>query len=293
METKGKRRASPRAAYSSPNSPDRFIPRREFDHHKATSYRVSKHPRQLSPREKAARKRLDWEDPFLPSSGQPAEFYVPAPGRTLPPQLPHHRSQLVADADELSGSLPAHPLRNASAGNAWGVGGASASIGQPATADPDVSPHVSGQNPAASSFVAKFLPLSSPRGDTLRHESRLALALDFDQTTKVLETRTVGHETTPSPTSPDHERYSPFIWKDGAWKKAGKGHCKGFSTFLPNRFPCLVTSLPFPPDDIHVKLNSKDCSCYIPFIRNLGKHPRNEHMTDESQNSCNLTYDTN
>jgi hypothetical protein len=91
--------------------------------------------------------------------------------------------------------------------------------------------------------VARFLPKISRHDDLNKHESRLALALDIDPTTRLLDTCIARQENSPSPASPDYERYSPYVWKDSAWKKVERGHCKScgrLDFFLVARF-CLCT----------------------------------------------------
>lgn len=235
---------SSRAAYLSPISPDRFIPKREFGNHSTTSYRVNKHPFQLSPRERIFRRRSLGEDPFLPTP----RLSPISPGRratpSRPPQGPHHRPHLVADFIALGRSNPNESLRRVSAGAVWGVGGASAVLGQPPAAISNGTRSTSGQGGASPAFVARFLPRITHYDDLNKHESRLALALDIDPTTRLIGTCTAREEKSPSPASRDFERYSPFLWKDSAWKKGEMGHCKFYHrTGLLPRY--TSRSLPF------------------------------------------------
>jgi hypothetical protein len=80
--------------------------------------------------------------------------------------------------------------------------------------------------------VARFLPKISHHDDLNKHESRLALALDVDPTSRLMGICTPREEKSPSPASPDYERYSPFVWKDSAWKKVEKGYCKFCDDFV-------------------------------------------------------------
>lgn len=89
-------------------------------------------------------------------------------------------------------------------------------------------PSVLNRGTIAPIYAAHFLPQSTIKDERDMHESRLALALDIDPTTRLLDTcmLSAGRATPPSPASSHHERYSPFVWKDNAWKKVERGHCK-------------------------------------------------------------------
>ncbi|CEJ62367.1 hypothetical protein PMG11_10868 [Penicillium brasilianum] len=247
---------SSRAAYLSPISPDRFIPKREFGNHSTTSYRVNKHPFQLSPRERIFRRRSLGEDPFLPTP----RLSPISPGRratpSRPPQGPHHRPHLVADFIALGRSTPNESLRRVSVGAVWGVGGASAVLGQPPAAISNGTRSTSGQGGASPDFVARFLPRITHYDDLNKHESRLALALDIDPTTRLIGTCTAREEKSPSPASRDFERYSPFLWKDSAWKKGEMGHCSSGLTkhakgeVVPSK-PFRILDAPLLRDDFY------------------------------------------
>jgi hypothetical protein len=217
---------SSRAAFLSPISPDRFIPKREFGNHSTTSYRVNKHPFQLSTRERILRRRSLGEDPFLPTPRQSPISPGRRPTPSRPPQGLHHRPHLVTDFIAIGRSTPNEFLRRVSAGAVWGVGGASAVLGQPPAAISNDTRSISGRGGASPVFVARFLPRITHHDDLNKHESRLALALDIDPTTRLIGTCTAREEKSPSPASRDFERYSPFVWKDSAWKKVEMGHCK-------------------------------------------------------------------
>lgn len=228
------------ATFRSPISPDRFIPKREFGQHSSTSYRVNKHHYQLSPRERLARRRLPEEDPFLPVAHQSFARQRPTPTRPL--QRPH-RPHLVADSAAVADAAPNESPRRISAGAVWNVGGTAAVIGQPPVAMSNDTRSVSSRGAGSTAFVARFLPKISRHDDLNKHEERLALALDIDPTTKLLGTCIARQEKSPSPASPDYERYSPYVWKDSAWKKVERAHCKscGRLGFLRVAHFCLCT----------------------------------------------------
>lgn len=78
----------------------------------------------------------------------------------------------------------------------------------------------------APTYAAEFFPRTPTADEQHKHESRLALALDIDLATRLLGTCSPSTESSPSPTSSDYERLSPFVWKDSAWRKAERDQCK-------------------------------------------------------------------
>jgi hypothetical protein len=126
------------------------------------------------------------------------------------------------------------------------VGGASAVLGGPlSTAASDTS-IVTGSGPTAPNYVARFLPKKPEFDEEEKHESRLALALDIDPTTRLLGTFLPCFEAPLSPASPHYERLSPFVWKDNAWKKVEREHCKQMHLQLSSPTPTSLRDiLPF------------------------------------------------
>ncbi|KAJ6017144.1 hypothetical protein N7451_000523 [Penicillium sp. IBT 35674x] len=215
-------RAAARIAYPSPISPDRFIPKRDFDESPSTPYRVNKHPQQLSPRERLLRCRLPGEDPFLPTS-QTRRSPAQNPRLARPRQSPLHRPRLISNLSLMSPNRPNDFLRQVSSGGIWGVGGTSAMLGASLPV-PNAAPSLLGRGTTAPNFVARFLPKSTKADEQNKHESRIALALDIDPTTRLVGTCRTHTERPPGPTSPDYERFAPFVWNDSAWKKGNREH---------------------------------------------------------------------
>lgn len=213
-----------RKTYTSSASPDRFIPKRDFADLSSTPFRVHKHPQQLSPKEKLLRRRLPGYDPFFPNSLPVSPPQEPQPTPTRARERPHQRPRLVTGS-ALPGANGLNDfLRQVSPGTVWGVGGASA-IRDSATAD-NTDVLVPGRHMTAPSYSAKFLPKGQTTDERSQHESRLALALDIDPTTRLLGTCTPCVDSSPRPASSDYERLSPFQWKDSAWKKVERDYCK-------------------------------------------------------------------
>jgi hypothetical protein len=223
-------RSTARNAFGSPASPDRFIPKRTFVDPPSTSYHVNKPPQQMSPEQKFFRRRVPDDDPFLPLRlRRPAT--VPGPQRPIRLwQRPYQRPRLVSDVAVVEtvqyGSND--QVRNISVGAAWSVGGVSGVLGPASTTISNDNPSVLNRGTTAPIYAANFLPHITMRDERDMQESRLALALDIDPTTRLLDTCVppAGPGTPPSPASPHYERYSPFVWKDNAWKRVERQHCK-------------------------------------------------------------------
>lgn len=86
-----------------------------------------------------------------------------------------------------------------------------------------------------------------------KHESRLAIALDIDPTTRILSTSISRRENRPSPTSADHERYAPFVWKDNSWKKAEQNSwpCTRAKPEVVPPKPFRILDAPYLRDDFY------------------------------------------
>lgn len=243
----------------SPTSPDRFIPARESFDCPATQFRLNKSPRHLSPEEKLLRRRDPSADPFMPTRSRRAAS-VPRLGsqheRTLTRYMPH----LVSDSAIAGSRGPVDSsdlLRQVSAGAVWNVGGSSAAMGGPPVGISDGMGGLIGSGTTAPMYVANFLEKTTPAEEREKHESRLALALDIDQTNRLLDIcRPPAHlYSKPSPSSPHYERYCPLTWKDNAWKRAESLERKSkpfpfhynitikLSLFLMDNAFCLISLL--------------------------------------------------
>ncbi|KAJ5043828.1 hypothetical protein NUH16_000621 [Penicillium rubens] len=224
-------------------SPDRFIPKRDLVEPTSTTFRVAKHPQRLSPQERLLRRLPPGDDPFLPSI--PRRTY--AANRPQQPtrlhQVPHQRPRLVTEGNITDDNVTHESLRHVSSGAVWNVGGASAVLGSSPSAAPDNTPTTSTNGSStAPVFVARFLPKKPKYSEQEIHESRLALALGIDPTTRQLGTTCLRYLDAPlNPASPDFERLSPFEWKDSAWKKVEKERYLHPSNY--------VTSLSFSSED--------------------------------------------
>lgn len=261
--TAGRRCVSAVAALNTPNSPkspDRFIPTRASFDSPGTPFRVSRAPRHMSPEERLLRRRDLSADPFIPSRPRRA---VSVPRRRTPERRysPRYVPHLVNDAAALRDNGPlgtSDVLRQISAGAVWNVGGSSAATGGPPVGISDAMGGLLGSGTTAPMYVAKFLEKTTPAEERERHEARLALALDIDQATRLLDIcRLSPHlDSRPSPSSPNYERYCPIAWKDNAWKRAEGIKRKSISC-LSNANNGIVIISPLK--------NSKQFKLYVTF----------------------------
>lgn len=209
-------------------SPDRFIPKRDFVEPKSATFRVAKLPQQLSPQERLFRRLPLGDDPFLPANYP----RTPTRGRQRPVSLqriPRQRPHLVTELTTTNSSNTVHQnLTQTSLSAVWNVGGATAARGgdHVAPSSTNSMPTISSNRTLAPNFEAHFLPKKPRCSEFMIHESRLALALGIDPTNRLLSTSLRCLEAPLSPTSPDFERLSPFVWKDNAWKKVERENCE-------------------------------------------------------------------
>jgi hypothetical protein len=216
---------------------DRFIPVREFTTPPSTTFHVGQSTEELSPEEKMLRRRLDREDPFMVTwQGRAASS-----PRMASDQLrsPHNTPRLVTDAaittqhsHQATGSL-----RHVSAGAVWRVGGVAAALGRRPNGASGGSGSVLARGTTARMYTAKFLPQATPANEQReyekkKHEARLALALDIDRSKRLLKNSKCWPllEFTPCPAKPDFERFSPLVWENSAWRRAGQDCCKYISS---------------------------------------------------------------
>lgn len=223
----------------SPVSLDRFVPPRDFAESPSTSFRVSKTPQKMSPDEKLLRRRLPKEDPFLPTRRRRATT-APEPHSGV--HRLHNGPHLVNDS-AIAGHSGTQGLgvgsRQVSIGGVWSVGGTSAAI-KSSLAIPDGAGGLLSSGTTAPMHTAQFFPRHVSPEDPEKHESRIALALDIDRASRLLNTcqLSLPVNSTPSPSSPDYEKYSPFVWKNSAWIRTEGDQCESAcSSNAPKRIP--------------------------------------------------------
>ncbi|KAI9038921.1 WD40 repeat domain-containing protein [Aspergillus affinis] len=255
QQTKSKRGAVASTAARSQNgpgpvSPDRFIPDREFINSPSSPFRVGKAPQELSSEEKVLRHRLPGEDPFMPARRRNliSKRRIVSGRMNTTRYGPHLvNDPAIMPTGRHHGSATTSP-RQVSNGAVWQVGGNSAAVGQQPIADFARSRVVLASRSNAPIYSARFIPHLASSEDRKKFESRVALALDIDPTTRLLK------QSEPWPFLGSTR--SPFTWKDNVWTKAGRENwtigasTKGKARVVPTR-PFRILDAPFLRDDFY------------------------------------------
>ena len=229
-----------RVVLTGPDSPDRFIPSRHFASPPSTPFHVSKPPHQLTPEEKLLRRCAANADPFLPSCPQRSGGYYGVRRQADRGHNLHYSPHFVSDSAagrNHAGSETSDFRRQISSEAVWNVTGSSAVLGGQPTAVTDGTGGLLSSGTTAPMYVAKFVKKPTETSEQEKFESRVALALDIDLATRLLGTSTDWPllESMPSPSSSDYERLCPFSWKDNAWRRLEKDHCKFTLLFVLRR----------------------------------------------------------
>lgn len=115
------------------------------------------------------------------------------------------------ESADASGDLLAESIRQISLGAVWSVGGPSAAQLGSTHGVPDGHGGLTASGSNAPMHTAGFLDGDTPNEQTRAHESRLALALDIDQTSPILR------DYLPSIAAGHASRHSPFTWQNSGW----------------------------------------------------------------------------
>ena len=216
-----------------PTSPDRYISNRHSPQPRSSTFRTSKSPQQLSSAERLLRHNSVSQDPFSSPTRAREGRRVVSGNDSGQESRPAARAMSGTNVfSSLRSNLTVHD-RQASAGAVWNVGGNSAtSPTGPMQGVPNGRGGMFGSGTNAPLYTSRFLEGETPDQDLERLEGRLAIALELDQTSRVLEI----------PASPARARYVatdsvaskrkfPFIdsrtrWKEGAWVQEGKSSCE-------------------------------------------------------------------
>ena len=214
---------SPRVSYKRLKSPDRFLPERRFELEVVESFRLTRSPSQLSPVEKTRRRRDPQVDPFrLPNSiRSPLPRRVSAPSRSLSPRnLPRHVEQTALGA--WHNPEYANSSRSAAQSSpGWTVGGAPVTPTSPAVAVPDGQGRFLGSGTLSPMHMTNYKSSGTAEAQLLAHQSRLALALDIDQATRVLRCCDYTPANTADNSSSSLQETPSATWKNSAWESKG------------------------------------------------------------------------
>lgn len=227
-------------SYKRLKSPDRFLPERRFEPAAVESFKLAKNPSQLSAAEKVHRRRDPLDDPFqTPNSARsPLQRRVSSPNRCLSPRnLPRHVEQTALGTwhnPELANS----PSVGSRTGPGWTVGGAPVTPTSPSMAIPDGQGRFLGSGTLSPMHIANYKSPGTREEQQQAHQSRLALALDIDQASRVLNCCHTPSPASTPPSSPLQDISSP-TWKNSAWNRVCRKICMLVTAFLdfPNNWP--------------------------------------------------------
>ena len=211
-------------------SPDRFISGRCTQYDVSKTFRLSKLPEQLSSTERLLRHRSATPDPFGPLAiRRIREARINATGSTDPRTIPS-RTRTIGTTNVQH--PPQDPLatqnRQASAGAVWNVGGGSqANMSGPVRGISDGRGGFVSSGSNAPMFTSHFFDEDSLEQDNSQLESRLAVALDIDQTRRILDiSRSPVQKRSISTGSLGTKRKDVYFeprtrWMNGQWVQEG------------------------------------------------------------------------
>ncbi|KAL2352060.1 meiosis-specific APC/C activator protein AMA1 [Cryomyces antarcticus] len=216
-------------------TPDRFIPKRSSGTSSRDSFHFSKPPEKLTTAERLVRQRTVGPDPFsrtIRSRTRPATQYDSMRG----PRVVHGVLTRLGSTGVLGlrRNIPVTSNRAISSGGIWNVGGtAPAADTVRSVSDGRGGRLASGTN--APLYRSLFLNRTDPKDDLEVYESRVALALGIDQSSRILgPTSPIGDPGSPlsSPqpassssgalSSPSRDdSHLPTVWRDNEWITEG------------------------------------------------------------------------
>ncbi|KAF2624236.1 WD40 repeat-like protein [Macroventuria anomochaeta] len=109
--------------------------------------------------------------------------------------------------------------RQISAGAVWNVGGPSA-VSDTVAAVSTGNGGMLGSGTIAPLYTSSFLDRADPEAELEAYERRLALALDVDQTDRILQ-HSPSQSSRPGATHNNTPPHKPHIWRDSAWAQDG------------------------------------------------------------------------
>lgn len=142
--------------------------------------------------------------------------------------------------------------RQISAGAVWNVGGRSA-VSDTVAAISTGNGSMLGSGTVAPLYTSTFLDRADPEAELEAYERRLALALEVDQTERVLH-----HSPLPSSRPGSRQQntppYIPHVWRDGAWAQDSVKPClfrslPNFRGLTANKYPKLRDDRARRPED--------------------------------------------
>ena len=219
------------AGYRTPSaSPDRYISNRYSPQDASKTFRLSKPHQQLSNVERLLRHPSATPDPFGPLNNRRVREARINASANMDPRAVQSRTRTIGTTNVQH--PPEDPLavqnRQASAGAVWNVGGGSqvAPLG-PVRGIPNGRGGFTSSGSNAPMFTAHFFDDDTLDQDNSQLESRLAIALDIDQTSRVLDIVRIPVQTRSASTgSIATRRKYPCgeprtRWMNGQWIREG------------------------------------------------------------------------
>ena len=170
-------------------SPDRYISNRYTPQDSSKTFRLSKSPERLSSAEKLLRHPSATPDPFGPIAVKRIREARIIASANVNPRVVPARTRTIGTTNVQH--PPQDPLaaqnRQASAGAVWNVGGGSqANPSGPIRGISNGRGGFTSSGSNAPMFTSHFFDADTPDQDNSQLEGRLAVALDIDQTSKIL-----------------------------------------------------------------------------------------------------------
>lgn len=220
-----------RAGYRTPSrSPDRYISNRYAPQDASKTFRLGKSPQQLSSAEKLLRHRSATPDPFGPMNVRRTREARINASANADSRIVQTRTRTIGTTNVQH--PPQDPLaiqnRQASAGAVWNIGGGSqATPSGPVRAISDGRGGFISSGSNAPMFTSHFFDDDTVDQDNSQLESRLAVALEIDQTCRVLDiSRSPVQARNISTGSIGIKRKYPYVeprtrWMNGQWVQEG------------------------------------------------------------------------
>lgn len=190
-------------------SPDRFVGSRSNSQTAMESFQLGLRPHELSPSERAFRKRSFSFDPFS----------FPRPNRETRIGDIGYMANYHMIPRHLESTRSRHGM-----GGVWNISAATEHFGRHSQLDS------AGQHPLSRKYRntpfydSGLCGKITSRAETLRHQSRVALAMDVDQAAKVLRHGDADSELHAASRSSTRlpGRFNPVIWRDNCWTNIGE-----------------------------------------------------------------------
>ena len=270
-------------------SPDRYISYRYIPQDASKSFRLSKPPEQFSSTEKLLRHPSATPDPFGPLPVRRIREARINASANADPRAAQSRTRTIGTTNVQH--PPQDPLatqnRQASAGAVWNVGGGSqANPSGPIRGVSDGRGGFISSGSNAPMFTSHFFDDDTLEQDNSQLESRLAVALDIDQTCRVLGiSRSPVQGRSVSTGSIGTKRNYTYLeprtrWMNDQWVQEGSQRREATLFLVLVISPCIQPRFRFPPGVIII--------CFTSFFGRPADVMRisNKETSEDRTQSC-------